>query len=83
MGGRKIAGGCLTQGVNSAISPSRAGHGNRKAVDFLQGLFESKLYGGFRILSLPTEEVLPAVRKKETVGNHRGLRVQSSQVLSK
>ena len=83
MGGGQFTGGRLAQGMNTTIRAAGTGHGERATVDFLESLFEGELNGGRRILPLPAVEIFPAVSDEETVRNHRGLRFQSSQVLSK
>ena len=67
MKGGDFAGGNLAEGVHAPIGSAGSCNGHGSIKDFLKGFLEGELDGGIGILSLPTEEVLAPIGKKETV----------------
>ena len=83
VGGGEFAGGCLTEGMDSAVCPAGSSNRNRVSVDFFERLLECKLDRGFGILSLPAEKVLPAVGQKETVRNRLHSKINGGRLRAK
>jgi len=67
---RDFTGGHLAESMDVPVSSPGARHGNGQSINLLEGLLKCELDSGRGVLALPTEEVLPAIREKETV-RHR------------